>query len=217
MIRVYVADDHPIVREGLKRLLAEHREMDLVGEASTGDEALAKLGETTSADVLLLDVSMPGPGVLEIIRRLREQQPSLRILVLSVHSEDRYAIRTLRAGASGYLMKDRTPEELAGAIRKVYRGGRYVSETLAERLALDLVDDYSERPHERLSNREYQVLTGLAVGRSSKEIAARLRVSPKTVATYRARLLEKLDLKTTADLIRYALEHDLVSDEGHRG
>lgn len=212
MIRLFVADDHPIVREGLKRLLSEQEDMSVVGEAADGDETLVLIGRT-EADVLLVDVSMPGPGVLEIIRRLNAATPRLRILVLSVHSEDQYALRTLRAGAAGYLMKDRTPEELAGAIRKVSRGGRYVSDSLAEKLVADLGAEDKAPPHERLSNREYQVLTHLAAGRSAKEIAASLAVSPKTVATYRARVLEKLNLATTADLIRYALEHELAPHE----
>ena len=212
MIRLFVADDHPIVREGLKRLLSEHDDMILVGEAADGDQTLASLRDS-DADVLLLDVSMPGPGILEIIRRLRESRPQLRILVLSVHSEDQYAVRTLRAGAAGYLMKDRSPTELARAIRKVFQGGRYVTESLAEKLAFELGHDTQAEPHERLSDREYQVLTSLAAGLSAKEIAARLSVSPKTVATYRSRVLEKLDLGTTAEIIRYAIERQLTPDQ----
>lgn len=213
MIRLFVADDHPIVREGLKRLVSAQDDMVVVGEAEDGDETLARL-RNDAADVLLLDVSMPGPGVLVIIRRLRETRPRLRILVLSVHSEDQYAVRTLRAGAAGYLMKDRTPEELIGAIRKVHGGGRYISETLADKLALDLVSSNERQAHEKLSDREYEVMLGLVAGQPSKEIARRLALSPKTVATYRARVLEKLSLETTADLIRYGLENDLGLEPG---
>ena len=156
---------------------------------------------------------MPGPGVLEIIRRVRSSQPEIGILVLSVHSEEQYAIRVLRAGAAGYLMKDRTPEELVRAIRRIYDGGRFVSETLAEILAFEVGREARVRPHEALSDREFQVMTGLAAGLSAKQIAARLAVSPKTVATYRARVLAKLDLETTAEIIRYAVENDLVPDQ----
>lgn len=208
MIRIIVADDHPVVREGLKRLVGEYRDMEVVAEASCGEEALAVAREV-EADLILLDVSMPGPGVLEVIRQLREERSQLRILVLSIHPEEQYAVRTLRAGAVGYLMKNHTPEELAGAIRQVHRGGRFVSASLAERLALGL-DPSSEAPlHERLSGREFEVLCLMGSGLTMKEIAARLERSPKTVSTYRARLLEKLRLRTTADLIRYAVQNNL--------
>lgn len=207
MIRIIVADDHPIVREGLKRLVGHYPDMEVVAEAASGDEALVQARDV-EASVILLDVSMPGPGILALIRLLREEAPQLRILVLSVHSEDQYAVRTLRAGAAGYLMKDNTPDRLAEAIRRVHRGGRFVSSTLAEKLALDLVRS-DEDPLKRLSNREFEVLTGLTNGLGTKQIAARLSVSPKTVSTYRARILEKLECRTTADLIRFGIEHGL--------
>ena len=213
MIRIIVADDHPIVREGLKRLVAHYPDMEVVAEAASGDEALVQVREVR-ASVILLDVSMPGPGILALIRLLRQEAPRLRILVLSVHSEDQYAVRTLRAGAAGYLMKDNTPDRLAEAIRRVHQGGRFVSSTLAEKLALDLVKDAD--PLQRLSNREFEVLSGLAAGLETKEIAARLSISPKTVSTYRARILEKLDCQTTADLIRFGIEHGL-GELGRRG
>ena len=209
MIRLFVADDHPIVREGLKNLVGQHSDLEVVGEAADGDEALRTAGRS-GAEILLLDVSMPGPGVLEVISRLRASSPDLGILVLSVHAEEQYAVRVLRAGASGYLMKDRTPEELVDAIRKIHLGGRYVSASLAEKLVFDLDRDEQIPPHESLSNREYQVLIDLASGLSAKEIASRLALSPKTIATYRSRVLQKLDLRSTAELIRYAVERDLV-------
>lgn len=208
MIRLLIADDHPIVREGLKRLIEEGGDMEVVGEASSGDELLA-LARSVEADMILLDVSMPGPGILQTIDRIGNSNSDLRILVLSVQPEEQYAKRTLRAGAHGYLMKDRTPDELLTAIRRISAGGSYVSSAFAERLAFDLADA-SEKPlHEALSNREYQVLVAISTGKTLKEIGAQLSVSPKTVSSYRARLLEKLDLKTTADLILYGLRHGL--------
>jgi DNA-binding NarL/FixJ family response regulator len=208
MIRLFIADDHPVVREGLKRIIADCHDMTVTGEAADGDRLLAQIG-SAGVDVLLLDVSMPGPGVFELIRRMKEERPGVRILVLSVQPEEVYAVRTLRAGAAGYLTKDHSPEELAGAIRRVHGGGRYVSPALAEALALGLEPDYETPPHEALSDREYQVLSLLAAGRSVKEIAAQLHLSPKSISTYRARILEKTRLKSTAELIRYALEHDI--------
>lgn len=209
VIRLLVADDHPVVREGLKRLVGECDDMEVVGEAGTGDEILAMV-HTHDADVVLLDVSMPGPGLLETIRRLQATKSRLRILVLSVQPEEQYAKRALRAGANGYLMKNHTPEELVGAIRKVFRGGTFISSALAERLVFEL-DSRASPPHEVLSDREHQVLSRLASGESIKEIGARLSLSPKTISSYRARILEKLELKTTADLIRYGIKHGLDS------
>lgn len=209
MIRLLVADDHPIVREGLKRIIADCPDMQLVGEAVDGDEALAQCA-SIEVDVLLLDVSMPGPGFLETMRTVRKNHPKLRVLVLSVHSEDQYAVRALRLGASGYLTKDHSPTQLAGAIRRAYRGGKYVTESLAERLAFELEADRETPPHAELSDREYQVLCFLGSGTSVKGTAAALGLSPKTVSTYRTRVLAKMKLKTNAELIRYVLKHGLV-------
>jgi DNA-binding NarL/FixJ family response regulator len=209
MIHVFVADDHPVVREGLKRLLVDHPDITISGEAESADDVLQGLQGAT-VDVLLLDVSMPGPGFIETMRCLRSQYPAVKVLVLSVHSEDQYARRALRLGASGYLTKDQSPRELVEAIRRVHRGGRYVSVSLAEQLAADLASGREGPSHERLSDREYEVLCLMSAGKATKEIAAQLKVSPKTVSTYRARLLEKLELKTTADLIRFAVEHGLT-------
>ena len=209
MIRLLIADDHPIVREGLKRIIAECPDMALVGEAVDGDQALEQCAAAT-VDVLLLDVSMPGPGFLETMRRLRKEHPDVRVLVLSVHSEDQYAVRALRLGASGYLTKDHSADELAGAIRRAYRGGKYVTDSLAERLAFELETDRDMLPHALLSDREYQVLCKLGSGTSVKETAAELGLSPKTVSTYRTRVLTKMNLKSNAELIRYVLRHGLV-------
>lgn len=209
MIKVLIADDHAVVREGLKRILAEARDMDVVAEAATGDEALERVAEQ-DVDVLLLDLSMPGPGAFDLLQQLQENHPDVRVLVISVQPEAMYAVRALKGGAAGYVSKDRSPEELAWAIRRVYAGGRYVSEALAERLVFG-DGELDRQPHENLSNREYQVLCMLGEGRRVKEIAGELGVSPKTISTYRTRLLEKLGGESTADLIRYAMSNKLVS------
>jgi two-component system, NarL family, invasion response regulator UvrY len=209
VIRVAIADDHPIVREGLRRIASEGAGITVTGEAANASD-LFRLLAIVAADVVLLDVSMPGSTFVETLKALREQHPSTRILVLSVHPEDQWAMRALRAGAAGYLTKDHSPEQLVDAIRRVARGGKYVSATLAERLA-GLVDDGQTRvPHERLSDREFEVLRALGSGMTGKEVAAQLNLSPKTISTYRTRLLEKMGLKSRADLVRYVMEHDLL-------
>ena len=206
MIRLLIADDHPVVREGVRRIVEGHADMEVVSEAVDGDDLLAQLDMTT-ADVLLLDIAMPGPGFLSTMQRLRAERGGLRVLVLSVHPEEQYARRAFRLGASGYLTKAHSPAELAEAIRRIYRGGRYVTPTLAERLAFELDPTTDKEAHESLSDREYQVLCLLGSGNGVKEIGAKLALSPKTVSTYRARILEKMKLDTTADLIRYVVEH----------
>ena len=208
MIRLLIADDHPVVREGLKRLAAECPDMQVVGEAEDGDGVAALLD--TQADVLLLDLSMPGPGFLETLQRVQKQRPGLRVLVLSVHPEDQFAVRALRAGAAGYLTKDHSPQELLGAIRRVYSGGRYVSPALADKLVFALGSGAERPPHAALSDREYHVLCMAAMGKTVKEIAAELSLSPKTVSTYRRRILEKLRLSTHAEAVRYAIREGLV-------
>ncbi|MEE8368772.1 MAG: response regulator transcription factor [Thermoanaerobaculia bacterium] len=209
MIRLLLADDHPIVREGLKRIVSEFQDMEVVSEVDNGDDLLAEV-ESSKADVILLDISMPGPGFFKLMDQLKAKRGNCKILILSMQPEKMYAVRALRSGASGYLTKDHSPSELGAAIRRVYQGGRYISQTLAETLALGLEEDSDTLPHEDLSNREYQVLCMLGAGKRAKEIAAHLHLSPKTVSTYRARLLEKMDLETTADLIRYAIKNNLV-------
>jgi len=209
MIRILIVDDHPIVRAGLRRIAEDDRGIVVTAEAPSGDEALVALTHSV-ADVVLLDVSMPGSPLTETLRRLRESHPTVRILVLSAHPEDQWAVRALRGGASGYLTKDHSPEQLLDAIRRVHRGGRYVSPTLAERLAAQLGQDFVGAPHEQLSDREFDVLRGLGMGRSVKEVASELGLSPKTVSTYRTRLMEKLGFATNADLVRYSMEHGLI-------
>lgn len=209
MIRLAIADDHPIVREGLRRIAIEDAGITVTGEAASAAE-LFMLLSAAAVDVILLDVSMPGATFVETVVRLREEHPTVKILVLSVHPEDQWAVRALRAGAAGYLTKDKSPEQLVQAIRRVARGGKYVSETLADQLA-GLADTGRMRaPHELLSDREFEVLRALGTGMTVKDVAAQLRLSAKTVSTYRTRLLEKMGLKSTADLVRYVVSHDLL-------
>ncbi|MFQ5757673.1 MAG: response regulator [Acidiferrobacterales bacterium] len=208
MIRLLIADDHPIVREGLKRIVAECPDMQVVGEATDGNEVLAKSKEG-NADILLLDVAMPGPRFLDNMRHLRAEAQNLRILVLSIHPEDSYALQALRAGAAGYLTKDRSPQELAEAVRRIYQGRKYITSSLAEKLASEL-EQTQQEPHKVLSDREYEVFCLLGAGKSVKEIAFDLVLSAKTVSTYRARILEKMQLKSNAELIRYAIQKGLV-------
>jgi two-component system, NarL family, invasion response regulator UvrY len=207
MIRILIADDHQLVREGLRRMIAEQPDFEVIGEAGTGEALLAAV-ERSAVDVVLLDISMPGPSVTELLSALGGRSPPVRAVVLSMHPEEQYAVRLLRAGAAAYLTKDRSPEHLVAAVRKAAAGGRYITPSLAEHLA-GALDEPPGLPHEQLSERELQVLRMLASGRSVKRIAATLSLSPKTVSTYRTRMLEKLGLRTTADLIRYALQHDL--------
>ncbi|HET7110576.1 MAG TPA: response regulator transcription factor [Gemmatimonadales bacterium] len=209
MIRLLIADDHPVVREGLRRIVEDAPGLEVVSEVASGHELLTQL-RRVAADIILLDVSMPGPGFLELLQRLRIEHPTVAVLVLSVHPEDQYAVRALRAGAAGYLTKDHSPEELTEAIRRVHRGHRYVSQGLAERLAADLAVGAGEVQHEALSNREYEVLCLLGSGRQVKEIASTLQLSPKTVSTYRTRILEKMNATSNADLVRYAALHGLI-------
>ena len=209
MIRVLIADDHPIVREGLKRVVADAEGLVVAGEVSTGDEVL-QAATRLRPDLILLDVSMPGPGFLEVMRVLRSQLPEQRVLVISVHTESSYAARALRSGANGYLTKDQSTENLASAIRHVHEGNQYISPMLAEQLALGQLRGEVAAPHELLSEREYQVLCRFGCGRTVKEIAEELELSPKTVSTYRSRILEKTELRTSADLIRYAIENGLT-------
>jgi DNA-binding NarL/FixJ family response regulator len=209
MIRLLIADDHPIVREGLRRIVQDAPGLEVVGEVANGEELFALLPRVP-ADIVLLDVTMPGPGFLDVLQRLRSEHPTVAVLALSVHPEDQYAVRALRAGASGYLTKDHSPEELTEAIRRVHRGHRYVSTQLAERLAADLTAGARDVRHEVLSDREYDVLCLLGSGRTVKEIAGSLQLSPKTVSTYRMRVLEKMHASNNADLVRYAALHGLI-------
>ncbi len=209
MIRVFIADDHPVIREGLKRILSDCHDMQIVGEAVDGYEALEQC-DKHDIHVLLLDISMPGPGFLDTLNRIKIKNPKLHILVLSIHPEDHYALRAIKAGAEGYLTKDHSPDELEKAIRHVHQGRKYLTSTLAEELINELeVGDINLEIHKRLSNREYQVLCMLGSGKKINDIADYLTLSPKTVSSYRSRLLAKMNLSSTGELIRYAVEHHL--------
>ena len=209
-IRIFIADDHPIVRQGLRRIVEADPGMVISGEADGAAALLAGL-ETKATDLVLLDVSMPGGLFLETLRELRNRHPSIRVLALSVHPEDEWAVRALRAGASGYLTKDHSPDQLLDAIRRVYRGGKYVSPSLAERLASQLDGGGQRAPHELLSDREFEVMRRLGSGLTISQIASELALSAKTVSTYRARILEKMAVATNADLVRYAARHGLIA------
>jgi DNA-binding NarL/FixJ family response regulator len=208
MIRLLVADDHPVVRQGIKRMIMENRDMQVAAEAVDGHAVLEQVA-ASPVDMVLLDISMPGPAFPDVVRGIRERRPNLPILVLSAHAERDHAMRALKLGAAGFLNKDCAPEELAEAIRRVAAGRRYVSAALAEQLAA-VVGAGEQARHQALSERELRVLGMAASGRSAKQIAAELSLSPKTVSTYRSRTLKKLGLQSHAEAIRYALLHGLV-------
>ena len=210
MIRILIADDHIVVHRGLQQILGDEPDMSVMGEAHNAQEVLA-LVRKQDWDLVVLDISMPGRSGLDIIEELKQERPKLPVLILSMHPEDRYAVRALRAGAAGYLTKESAPEELVKAIRKVVTGRRYVSSSLAEKLACVLSTDTGGPLHETLSNREYQVLCMIGSGKSVGAIAAELSLSVKTISTYRARILEKMALKNNVELIHYAIQNRLVT------
>ena len=209
MINILIADDHPIVREGLKQIIAEAPDMVVAAEASNGYELLDKV-RNSDFSVVVLDITMPGIMGLDVLKQLRSEEPDLPILILSMHSEEQYAVRVLRAGASGYLTKASAPDQLLGAIRKVSRGGKYVSASLAEKLAYELDAESEKLPHETLSDREYQVLCLIASGKTVKAVAEELSLSVKTVSTYRSRILEKMRMNSNAELTHYTIQNRLV-------
>lgn len=209
MIRLLIIDDHPIVRTGIRSLLQEATDIEIIGEAASGEEGLA-LAESLGPDVVLLDISLPGISGLEVLNTLKKPPFTAAVLVLSLHPEDRYAIRLLRAGASGYLTKDAPSGTLIRAIRKVDKGGKFISAEVAERLAFNLDPDFEGPLHERLSGRELEVLRLLAAGKTVTEIGHHLSISVKTVSTYRRRILEKMAMNSTVEIVRYAVENRLV-------
>ena len=209
MIKILIADDHPVFRFGLKQIIQEAPDLVVVAEAINGREALvmAKKGDY---DVVVLDITMPVRNGVDVLFELKHERPALPVLMLSMHPEEQYAMRALRAGASGYLTKESVPEELVAAIRKVAGGGKYVSASLAEHLASMVQSDGGAPPHETLSRREYQVMCMIASGKTVSETAQELSLSAKTISTYRTRILEKMQMKNNAELIRYATKNQLV-------
>ncbi len=208
MLKILIADDHPIVRQGLKQILSEEPDIGVVGEAQNSQEVL-ELVRKQDWDIVILDITMPGRGGLDVLKELKHERPKLPILMLSVHPEDQYAVRALKAHASGYMTKDSAPEELVKAIRKILRGGKYISSTLAEKLAFDLETETEKPLHETLSDRESQVMLMIASGKTISQIAEELSLSGKTIGTYRTRILEKMKMKTNAELTHYVIKNNL--------
>ena len=209
MIKIIIIDDHAIVRKGLREIVADTPDLQVTFEASSGAEGMRMIGKN-DLDVVLLDIAMPGQGGLETLELIKAEKPALPVLILSFYPEEQYAVRALKLGASGYLTKGSAPNELIVAIRKVAAGGKYVNASLAEKL-VEYIETDSTRPcHETLSNREFEVMTMIAAGKSVKKIAAELSLSPKTISTHRARLLHKMLLQNNAEIVRYAIEHDLA-------
>ena len=209
MIRVFVVDDHVIVRQGLRRILEEADDIDVIGEASNGVEALKK-SHTLKWDVMLLDISMPEKGGDDTLKQVLEEKRDAKVLILSMYAEDQYAVRLMKAGASGYLTKDVAAEQLVGAIRRVHSGKKYFSPTLAELLLREISSDHAKPLHATLSDREYQVLKLIGSGKKVSEIAAHLSLSVKTISTYRAHILDKMKLKNNAELTIYVIQHGLL-------
>jgi DNA-binding NarL/FixJ family response regulator len=212
VIRIVIADDHTIVREGLKQLLAVDPALAVVGEARDGHEVMQRVREL-DFDILMLDLSMPGRSGIELIRQAKAEKPKLRILVLSMHEEHQYAVRAIRAGAAGYLTKESASKELINALHRIAAGGAYITPEVGELLALGERPASDQPPHATLSDREFQVLRMLAAGGSVSDIAARINLSVKTVSTHKARLMQKLGVGTTTELLRYALQHRLTDDD----
>lgn len=209
MIRVLICDDHPVVREGLKQVIDDTKDMRVTGEAGNSQEVTRTFARR-ECDVVVLDLTMPGRNGLDALKELKRERASVPVLILSMHPEEQFALRTLKAGADGYLTKDSDPEKLLQAIRKVYGGGKYLSMELAEQLAIEIQKGPEKTSHEVLSDREFQVLRLLAKGKTITDVAAELSISVKTVSTYRSRILEKTNLKTNVEMTHYAIQHGLM-------
>ena len=211
MIKILIADEHPVVREGLKQIISKADDMKVICEALNGMEVL-DLIEKQSPDVVVLDIGMPGKDGLDVLKDIKKTNSSLPVLMLSMFPEEQIAVRTFKIGAAGYMNKETAPKELVNAIRKIYGGGKYVSSALAERLVADLDSDSNKKPHELLSDREFQVLRMVAAGKDVDEIAEELFISVKTVRTYRDRILDKLKLKNDVEIARYAIKNKLLDN-----
>lgn len=209
MIKVLITDDHAVVRKGLKQIIDETPGMLAVDEAASGHEAMEKIRKN-EYDVVLLDIAMPGKSGLDTLKELKLERPSLPVLILTIYPEEQYALRVLKAGAAGYLTKESAPAELVTAIKKVSEGGRYVSPSLAEKLVFNIGTDTDIDPHEKLSDREYQVMCLIASGKTVSDIADEMSLSVKTISTYRTRILEKMGMKNNAEMTHYAIKKELV-------
>ena len=211
MINIFLVDDHAIIREGLKRIISKTDDIKIVGEATNSEEMISQvLNPDWHADLVLLDITLPGRSGIDLLKQLKVLKPNLKFLVLSIHSEDQYALRALRCGASGYMTKDSVPEQLTGAIRKIHSGGMYISSSLAEKLAGYVGKSVDQPRHNSLSDREYQVMCLLASGKTVTEIAKELVLSVKTISTNRSRVLEKMGMRTNAQLTYYAIQNKLI-------
>ena len=209
MIKILIVDDHAIVREGLNRIIQSEQDMHVAGMAKDGSEVIRLMLEN-EVDIVVLDISMPGKSGLDLIKDVKQVQPLVKILMLSMYPEERFAMRSIKAGASGYLTKEMAPEEIVNAIRTIHSGRKYITSALADMIAEELQNPSEKVPHELLSDREFEVLCMLAVGKPVVEIAAMLSLSESTVSTYRMRILQKMGLKTNSDIIHYGIEHGLV-------
>lgn len=209
MINVLIADDHAVVRRGISQIISEDPEIKVLGEASNSDEIMQQLYDH-EWNVIILDITMPGKNGLDALIEIKNKRPEIKVLILSMHPEEEIALRALKTGASGYLNKDSVPGELIKAIRRVYSGGKYISSNLAESIAMSIDKDHNLFPHEFLSEREFQVMCLIASGNALSQIAEELNLSVKTVSTYRARILEKMNLKSNVELTHYAIKHHLV-------
>ncbi len=209
MIKILIADDHPVVLKGIKDIISATHDITVGDEVGDGLEAVEKVRKN-HYDVVLLDISMPGVDGLEALGEMQKMKPELPVLILSIYPEEQFAVRAIKTGASGYLTKQSAPDELVTAIRRVYRGGRYIGAVLAEKMATDLAKGDERPPHEKLSDREYEVMRMIVKGKSTKEMAEALFLSPKTISTYRRRVFQKMNIKSDVELARYAFEHKLI-------
>lgn len=209
MIKILIADDHPLILKGLKILIDDEPDMKVVAEARDGKEAIDLL-KNNKYDIAVIDISMPKKSGIEVLENIKYEKIDIPILILSVYPEEQYAMRLIKSGASGYLTKDSAPDELVKAIRKICDGGKYISDIFTTKIVNTISEPETDKPHELLSNREYRVMCLLAMGKSLKEIGRELNITNKTVSTYRTRLLEKMKLKTNAELTKYAMENKLI-------
>ena len=208
MINILIVDDHLIVREGIKRIINDTQDMQIISEAANGPDAMNLIYEN-KYDLILLDISMPGQNGLQTLKLIKKHNKNIPVLMLSMHSEEQYAMRSIKAGASGYMTKDTASSQLVTAIRKINNGRKFISSEVAELLTTDLFHDEEKEPHEHLSDREFEILKMIASGRATKHIAEELSISPKTVSTYRSRILDKLNMRNNSDLIHYVIDYKL--------